>query len=381
MEVLPMARGLRSLMDCFEEIEDPRIERGKHHTLVDILVLAVLAVMAGADGWEDIEEFGDSKIDWLKKYLELPNGIPSHDTISRVFRSLKPAAFQAAFLEWCRELELATDLNLVAIDGKTLRRSHDRLAMKSALHLVCAWSVQNHLVLGQHAVDEKSNEITAVPKLLEMLALKGAIVTIDAMGCQKETAAQIVAAGGDYVLAVKGNQPTLHAALQEHFLALHEEDPLPAACRQRTTRDRGHGRREQRYYYVTPVPKSLQDSAEHWSQLQSVGQVVSISWHDGRETSEVRHYISSLKPNARRFAAAVRGHWGIENSLHWVLDVTFDEDRSRIRKDAGPENFAHLRRFALSLLKQDSSRGSIRRKRKRAAWNNDSLLTLVNNRR
>jgi len=374
-----MARALRSLMECFEEIEDPRMERGKHHLLADILALAVLAVMAGAEGWEDIEEFGVSKIDWLRKYLELPNGIPSHDTISRVFRSLKPEAFQAAFLEWCRELESEADVNLVAIDGKTLRRSHDRLAMKSALHLVCAWSVRNHLVLGQRAVDEKSNEITAVPKLLEMLALKGAIVTIDAMGCQKETAAQIVAAGGDYVLSVKDNQPTLHAALQEHFLNLHEKQVLPDDCRQRVTRDRGHGRREQRHYYVTTVPKPLGDIEGNWAQLQSVGQVISITRRDGRETSEVRYYISSLKPNAKRFAAAVRGHWGIENSLHWILDVTFDEDRSRIRKDAGPENFAHLRRFALSLIKQDTSRGSVRRKRKRAAWNNDSLLTLLHN--
>jgi predicted transposase YbfD/YdcC len=365
------------MAECFAEIEDPRIERTKRHQLVDILCLAVLAVIAGAEGWEEVEEFGRQKRDWLKKFLRLPGGVPSHDTISRVFRQLKPAAFQEGFNRWMESLHEHLGLRLVAIDGKTLRRSHDRKTMKSALHAVCAWSVENHLVLGQQAVDEKSNEITAIPELLELLELKGAIVTIDAMGCQKEIAARIVKGGGDYVLAVKDNQPKLHAALQEYFLRLHETEFADGDCRRHETRDKAHGRCEERYYYQSPVPEELGELAPEWKELGSVGQVVAITQRDGRETSEVRYYIGSLKPSVKRFAAAVRGHWGIENSLHWVLDVTFDEDRSRIRKDHGPDNFALLRRFAVSLIKQDTTPGSVRRKRKRAAWNNEALARIV----
>jgi len=373
-----MAKRALSLIECFSEIEDPRIERTKRHLLVDVLCLAVLAVVGGAEGWEEIEDFGKQKHAWLKQYLRLPCGIPSHDTISRVFRQLKPAAFQGGFSRWIASLEQPLGLRQVAIDGKTLRRSHDRLAMKSALHAVCAWSVANHLVLAQQAVDEKSNEITAIPQLLELLALKGAIVTIDAMGCQKEIAAQIVQGKGDYVLAVKENQPKLHAALQEHFIRMHETDFAEGDCRGRTTREKAHGRRETRSYYQSSPPAALGELAAQWPGLASVGQVVSITERDGKETSEVRFYISSLKPSVKRFAAAVRGHWSIENSLHWVLDVTFDEDRSRIRKDHGPDNFALLRRFAVSIIKQDTSPGSVRRKRKRAAWNNDALADIVN---
>jgi predicted transposase YbfD/YdcC len=372
-----MANRTLSLVECFSEIEDPRIERTKQHLLVDVLCLAVLAVIGGAEGWEEIEEFGRQKQAWLKKFLRLPGGVPSHDTISRVFRQLKPAEFQQGFGRWIESLSADLGLRQVAIDGKTLRRSHDRGAMKSALHAVCAWSVENHLLLGQQATDEKSNEITAIPQLLEMLELKGAIVTIDAMGCQKEIAAQIVKGDGDYVLAVKGNQPKLHAALQEHFGRLHETDFADQACRRRTTREQAHGRREDRYYYQSPAAAALGELADEWAGAASVGQVVAITQRDGKETSEVRYYISSLTPGVKRFAQAVRGHWGIENSLHWVLDVTFDEDRSRIRKDHGPDNFALLRRFAISLIKQDTTPGSVRRKRKRAAWNNEALEDIV----
>ena len=373
-----MARQVLSMVECFADIEDPRIERGKHHRLIDILCLAVLAVIAGAEGWEDIEEFGKQKRDWLRKFLRLPNGIPSHDTISRVFRQLKPAEFQQGFARWIESLPLPLGPRHVAIDGKTLRRSHDRRTMKSALHSVCAWSVENHLVLGQQAVDAKSNEITAIPELLKLLELQGAIITIDAMGCQKEIATAIVRGGGDYVLAVKDNQPKLHAALHEHFLDLHETDFAEGNCRRRVTRDKAHGREEQRTYYQSPVPESLADLAGEWTGLASVGQVISLTERDGTQVSEVRYYISSLAPHVQRFAGAVRGHWGIENSLHWVLDVTFREDESRIRQDHGPENFALLRRFAVGLLKQDTSPGSIRKKRKRAAWNNEALAKFVN---
>lgn len=366
-----------SILDHFSELEDPRIERTKRHLLLDIVGLSICAVIAGAEGWEDIEEFGKQKLKWLKTFLTLPNGIPSHDTINRVFRRLKPDQFQRCFASWTGSLHEALGLKQIAIDGKTLRRSFDRALSKNALHLVSAWSVENHLSLGQIAVREKSNEITAIPELLELLELHGAIVTIDAMGCQKEIAQQIVDTGGDYVLAVKDNHPKLHAALADHFLALHETDFKRGNYRSHTTREEDHGRHETRYYYTTPVPESLDEFREDWAGIQSVGQAITISERDGKETSEVRVYISSLAPRVKRFATSVRGHWGIENSLHWVLDVTFDEDRSRIRKDNGPENFALLRRLATSMIKQDTSRGSIRKKRKRAGWSNQALLNIL----
>jgi predicted transposase YbfD/YdcC len=372
-----MARRKLALVECFSEIEDPRIERTKRHLLSDVLTLAVLAVIAGAEGWEDIEDFGDSKYDWLKQYLPLENGIPSHDTISRVFRSLKPNEFNTALLQWMETLHEQLGFQHIAIDGKTLRRSHDRSSVRAALHLVSAWSVANQLVLGQEATDAKSNEITAIPKLLQMLELKGAIVTIDAMGCQKEIAARIVDGGGDYVLAVKDNQPTLHAAIQAHFLHLHETDFADCQVRRLTTVDDGHGRQERRSYYVTALPAALQSFGHDWKQLTSIGQAINITFREGREVADVRYFILSLPPQVKRFAAAVRGHWGIENSLHWTLDMTFREDESRIRKDYGPENFATLRRAALGLIKQDKSKGSVKKKRKRAGWNNDALLTIA----
>jgi predicted transposase YbfD/YdcC len=372
-----MAKRSLALVECFSEIEDPRIERTRLHPLSDILALSVLAVIGGAEGWEDMEEFGRQKHDWLKQFLPLPNGIPSHDTISRLFRALKPGAFQEALMEWLESLHEQLGLKLVAIDGKTLRRSHDRRTMQSALHLVCAWSVTNQLVLGQQATDAKSNEITAIPALLQRLELSGAIITIDAMGCQKEIARQIVDGGGDYVLAVKDNQPTLHAAIAEHFAGLHAANLAHGEVRRLTTRDEAHGRREQRHYYVTPLPDSMRGLRDDWKNLTSLGQAINLTERDGREVSEVRYYILSLEPRVKQFAAAVRGHWGIENCLHWVLDVTFREDECRIRKDHGPENFATLRRAAVGLIKQDKSKGSVRKKRKRAAWNNDALLNLL----
>jgi predicted transposase YbfD/YdcC len=374
-----MARRKLALVECFLEIVDPRIERTKRHLLSDILTLAVLAVIAGAEGWEDIEEFGHSKHAWLKQYLSLPNGIPSHDTIGRVFRSLKPGEFNAALSQWMQTLHEQLGFQQIAIDGKTLRRSHDRSSLRGALHLVSAWSVANQFVLGQEATDAKSNEITAIPKLLQMLELKGAIVTIDAMGCQKEIAARIVDGGGDYILAVKDNQPTLHAALSDYFLHLHETDFADCQVRRQITLDDGHGRQERRTYYVTALPESMQSFGDDWKKLSSIGQAINITFRDGREVADVRYFILSLPPQVKRFAAAVRGHWGIENCLHWTLDMTFREDESRIRKDHGPENLATIRRAALGLVKQDKSKGSVKKKRKRAGWNNDALLTIVQN--
>lgn len=360
----------------FEELEDPRMERTRKHSLVDILCLSICAVIAGAEGWEDIEEFGLQKETWLRQHLRLENGIPSHDTISRVFRLLKPQAFEAAFRGWVQVLVERLGLRHVAVDGKTLRRSHDRASMKSALHVVCAWSVENHLVLGQEAVADKSNEITAIPELLRLLELQGALVTIDAMGCQKEIAAQISKGGGDFVLAVKDNQPKLHAALQQHFETRHAEGRRGRG-QHHATREKQHGRKEERHYYHTSIPSELAWITAAWPAARSLGQVVSYTTREDKDTFEVRYYLSSLAPHAQRLAQAVRGHWGIENSLHWVLDVSFDEDESRIRKDHGPANFALLRRIAINLIKQDTSKGSIRKKRKRAAWNDDALLTIL----
>lgn len=366
-----------SMVAHFEGLEDPRIERTKRHLLVDIICLSVCAVIAGAEGWEDIEEFGLTHQVWLRNYLRLPNGIPSHDTISRVFRRLKPKAFEACFLEWVASLHEQLGFKLVAIDGKTLRGSHDRKTMKSALHLVCAWSVENHVVLGQEAVDTKSNEITAIPELLQTLELKGAIVTIDAMGCQKGIAEQIVTGEGDYVLAVKDNQPTLHQVLKDHFAEVVENESATVQVKHKVTREDGHGRREERHYYTTPVPPELKEDLAEWKGCQSLGIAISYVTRDGNETDESRFYICSFKSNVRQFSEAVRGHWGIENSMHWTLDVTFREDECRIRKDHGPDNFALLRRMALTLIKRDTSRGSVRRKRKRAGWSKEALLNIL----
>ena len=365
-----------SIAAYFEDLEDPRIERTKRHLLVDIICLSVCAVIAGAEGWEDIEEFGLTHESWLRKLLRLPNGIPSHDTISRVFRRLKPKAFEEGFLEWVSSLHEQLGFKLIAIDGKTLRRSHDRKTMKSALHLVCAWSVENHVVLGQEAVDAKSNEITAIPELLENLELKGAIVTIDAMGCQKEIAEQIVTGQGDYVLAVKDNQPTLHQTLKDYFVEVLLKDERGKA-KHKVTREQGHGRQEERHYYSAGIPPELLEELSAWKGCRSLGVAISYVQREGKMADETRYFISSLKSNVRQFSEAVRGHWGIENSMHWTLDLTFREDESRIRKDYGPDNFALLRRMALTLIKRDTSRGSVRRKRKRAAWSNEALLNIL----
>ena len=375
-----MRNGNIAIAAHFGVLRDPRIERTKKHLLLDIVVLAVCAVICGAEGWEEIEEFGRQKQAWLKRLLKLSHGIPSHDTIARVFRRLKPEEFQECFLSWTKSLEHELGLEQVAIDGKTLRRSFDRAAAKNALHLVSAWTTRNRLVVGQQAVDGKSNEITAIPELLRLLDLKGALVTLDAMGCQKAIARHVIDAEADYVLAVKENQPSLHAAVHEHFLAAHETDFAGVVVRHQVTRSKDHGRVVERHYYLCPVPQSRAWSALRaaWPGLRSIGQVVTwTQYRDGHETSGVRYYISSLPPKVKRFARAVRSHWAIENSLHWVLDVSFEEDASRIRKDHGPENFALLRRLATSMIGRDTSPGSIRRKRKRAAWNDTALLNIL----
>jgi predicted transposase YbfD/YdcC len=365
-----------SIFEHFRDLEDPRIDRTKKHMLLDIIALAICAIISGAEGWEDIEVYGKDKYQLLKRFLRLPNGVPSHDTISRVFRRLSPKGFQRCFLAWIESLQETLGLKLIAIDGKTARRSFDRKSAKNALHLVSAWSVENHLTLGQVAVDAKSNEITAIPQLLQILELHGAIVTIDAMGCQKEIAHQIVEGGGDYVLAVKDNQPTLHAELQRHFESVHDESARGVIIRSHVTHDVAHGRTEKRHYVVTSIPEGM-SAIDDWDGASSLGQVISYTTRGGEQAVEVRYYICSLKPSVKRFGKAVRGHWGIENSCHWVLDMTFDEDQCRIRKDHGTENFALLRRWALSLIKRDNSTESVRRSRKRAGWNDGHLLNIL----
>jgi predicted transposase YbfD/YdcC len=346
--------------------------------LLDIVTIAVCAVVAGADSREHIEQFAKAKHAWLKGFLALPNGIPSHDTIARVFARLDPDEFQHAFLGWVGALQEATDRRVIALDGKTPRRSFDRAKGKSALHLVHAWATANHLLLGQVAVDEKSNEITAIPVLLKMLELSGAIVTIDAMGCQKEIARTIREEGADYLLALKGNHENLHeqvvAFWEQAYRRGFEGDEVMSYHRQR---NESHGRYEARRCRATSDLSWL-SGREEWDGLRSVVFVESERFHGESLSVEERYCLSSLPADAKLLNEAVRSHWGVENSLHWVLDVTFDEDRSRIRKENAPENFGLLRRLALCLLKRDrSSKGSIKGKRLRASWDEDYLLQVL----
>lgn len=367
--------------ECFQNVADPRISRTRVHLLTDVLFLAVCGTIAGADGPSDIEAFGKAQIQWLRRFVKLEFGIPSHDTIGRIFARLKPQQFQEAFLNWIKAFfpdgEDQPDSKCIPIDGKTLRGSHNRKAGQNPLHLVSAWCAKNRLTLGQVAVDAKSNEITAIPELLKLLELRGAIVSIDAMGCQKEIAKRITDGGGDYVLAVKENQPKLAAAVAEAFSEMHENDFADSHCRRHATEERSRGRDETRSYYVAPVPASMSAFVTQWPGLTSIGQVVTHTTQHGKETSDVRYYINSIAPQVKIFAESVRAHWSIENSLHWTLDMIFGEDASRIHIGNGAENFGFLRRFAISLLNRDTSSNSTRRKRKIAAWSTEFLEKLL----
>ncbi len=368
------------LQECFADLEDPRREHGRRHNLWDIIALTICAVAGGADSWVEVEQYGHDKRDFLDTFLELPNGIPAHDTLGRVFARLSPEAFRAGFLRWTAALSTATAGRFIAVDGKTLRHSFDTASGQGALHLVSAWASANHLLLGQQAVDGKSNEITAIPALLRLLDLKGAVVTIDAMGCQKEIATQVHDADGDYVLALKANQETLHADVAKLFLQSLETGFADPQARCYQTTDQGHGRWERRSYFVLPVPPELVERHPGWAGLRSLGLVLSERRvGDGELTYEARHFISSLRPQVRRFAAAVRSHWRIENNLHWVLDVAFREDDSRLRKGHGPENLALVRRLAATLLQNEkTAKGGVACKRKHAGWNDDYLREVFN---
>ena len=365
-----------SILNHFAALPDPRRKRLRRHNLLDLIAIAICAVIGGCDDWVEVATYGRKKFDWLKSFLPLPNGVPSHDTFSRVFRLLDPAAFQRCFVRWIEAVQSATGGKLVAIDGKTLRHSFDTAAGKSALHLVSAWAGQNQLVLGQRAVDGKSNEITAIPELLAMLDLKGAIVTLDAMGCQKEIVATIRQAGADYVIAVKGNQGALYDDLSDFFTDCLDHDFVGVPHRYHKSVGHGHGRHETRHYYVADVPEALR-TRKQWRDLRSVGMVYAERQIGAEVSGETRFFISSLRPEVKAFARAVRGHWGIENHLHWVLDVSFGEDQSRVRKDHGPENLAWLRRVAVSLLRNAPGKDSVKCKRKMAGWDNEYMISIL----
>jgi predicted transposase YbfD/YdcC len=368
-----------SIRQCFAEVPDPRREHMRLHNLWDIFAITILAVIAGADSWVEVANYGLSKLDWLQSFLELPHGIPSHDTFNRVFALLNPTAFQEGFLNWIRSIAKNTLGRLVAIDGKTARHSFDKAAGKGALHLVSAWASENRLLLGQQAVDSKSNEITAIPELIKTLEISGSIVTIDAMGCQKDIAAEIRQAGADYVLAVKDNQPTLHEDIRQVFSDGFDNDFAGLEQHCHHTEEKGHGRVEKRYYHVLTVPKELAAKHADWEDLRSIGMVISERQEGDKEPSiETRVFISSLPAKVKKFAHAVRNHWGIETSLHWVLDISFREDDSRLRKDHGQENMGLLRRLAASLLHNDTTcKGGIGCKRKCAGWNDDYLMEVL----
>jgi len=379
---MPAPNPLELFTPYFENLTDPRLQRSQRHSLLNILIIALCATLANADGWVDIERFGKAKLEFFRRFLDLPNGIPSHDTFGRLFARIDPAGLLTCVQRWLADFRAAVSREHVArehvsIDGKTLRGSFDTAAEQNPLHLVSAWAGEARLFLGQVAVAEKSNEITAIPLLLELLDLEGDIVTIDAMGCQKEIAEAIVVKGADYILAVKDNQPKLHEAVHEAFVALADNDYTEPSLRRFKTVEKSHGRLETREYFIANAPADL-PGADDWLGLESIGMVLRTRVQGDAVTEEVAYYIGSVPAKVKQFARAVRGHWGIENRLHWSLDVTFSEDKSRIRKDHGPENLGLLRRLALSILQQDTScKASLRGKRLIAGWDEETLLKIL----
>jgi predicted transposase YbfD/YdcC len=374
--------ALDEVVRHFEDLEDPRSTVNLQHPLVSVVVIALMAVLAGGAGPTAIASWAALKADFLVEVLDLPNGIPRKDVFRRVLMALKPGAFQACFVNWLQSLRAAAATAtgvkqpVLAVDGKTARRSHDRKNGLGALHSVSVWASDFGLSLGQVACAEKSNEITAIPELLRLVDIKGSIITIDAMGTQKAIAEQIIEGEADYVLALKGNQETLHQAVIDHIHAQWENDFASVKARQLQTKEKAHGREETRSYIQMPVPPDL-PGLELWKGLKSIGVVISECVRDGKATDEVRYYISSLGVGVKRFAHAVRSHWAIENSCHWSLDVTYREDESRIREKHLRENFAWLNRLTLSLLKQHPGRESLAMKRRSCGWSDGFLLKVL----
>jgi predicted transposase YbfD/YdcC len=366
-----------TLMECLEEVPDPRLERCRRHKLIDILFIALCAILCGAEGFTEMEEFGKAKEDWLRQFLELPNGIPSHDTFRRVVGRLNPQAVEACVLRWVRGVVPWTEGQIVPIDGKTVRRSHNKAAGARAIELVSAWAQQNRMTLGQVKVADDSNEITAVPELLRLLQIKGCIVTVDALNTQKETARQIRAQEAEYVLALKENHPTLQEQVADFLEAAQQGRTLNYEIDQHRTVDGEHGRIETRQYVQVDAPPHLHEY-EQWPDLRSVGMVEATREINDHSSTEVRYYLSSLPVEAVRFSEAVRGHWSIENSCHWILDVVFREDDCRVRVGYAAQNLAILRRLALSLLSQEKTlKRGVKTKRLKAALDERYLLKIL----
>jgi len=375
-------RPLEQLRLRFAALQDPRVERTKLHQLLDIITIAVCAVICGADDWSEIELFGNSKRAFFEQFLVLPNGIPSHDTFNRVFARLAPQQFRECFLKWVQDLVCASGgqiKGVVAIDGKRVCGSRDTANGKEAIQMVSAWAQTNHMVLGQVKVDDKSNEITAIPTLLKLLDLERCIVTIDAMGCQTEVAQAICDAGADYVLALKGNHPTMYEDVVTTFNEGVATQFTQISHQALETVEKGHGRIETRRYFLVDDPLYIQylESYERWPNLHSIGMVEATRDIDGVISQERRYYLCSVS-NVKEFAQAARGHWSIENSLHWVLDVAFREDFNRTRSDHSAENFSVLRHIALNLLKGEKSvKVGIKGKRLKCGWDHDYLFKVL----
>jgi predicted transposase YbfD/YdcC len=361
----------------FSELPDPRLDRQKHHALMDILFISVCAVICGATSFVDMSDFGRAKLDWLKERLDLPNGIPSHDTFGRVFSLIDPAAFRSCFIDWTQMLSEAVSDDVIAFDGKTLRHSFDTATETSAIHVMNAWSSANDFCLGQMKVDGKSNEITAMPALMKMMDIRGSIITADALNCQKDIAEQIVNQGGDYVLALKGNQQCLYEDTRLFFEDAVGEG-FDVAYGYYEQDDWGHGRIENRKYWCVGVDQlDFLRNKEEWKGLKSIVCVESRRHLRDTESVEMRYFLSSLD-KIDPVARSIRHHWNVENKLHWVMDVDFDEDACRVRTDNAPENFALLRQIAHNLIKQESSKKvSVRRKINKAGWDNDFLTRIV----
>ena len=372
------AEAPASIMDHFSSLSDPRMEKKTKHNLEDIIAITICAAICGADDWVAVANYGRAKHDWLKTFLQLPNGIPSHDTFGNVFCIINPNEFERCFLNWIRSVSSVTKGEIIAIDGKTLRRSHDKSSSQSAIHMVSAWASENRITLGQTITDEKSNEITAIPELLDLLEIRGCIVTIDAMGCQKKIVNKIVVdKEADYVLSLKGNQGNLHNDVKLYFETAMKNNFSGISFDSLTTVDGDHGRIETRKYYIVSDIDWL-EGKENWKKLNTIGMVISERDVQDKISVDNRYFICSIDKDAKLFSKSVREHWGIENRVHWVLDIAFREDESRMRKGNSAGNFSVVRHIALNMLRREATlKAGIKNRRLNAAWDNEYLIKVL----